>query len=204
MKTTLLLPVFALYFICASAFAADTKKLNKIFEDTFWTIYQSNYCGRNIENFSTEAVEQNVDLKNAYIMEIRNAGFDMFGLVAALAAREEGRLIEPRTSKPPFRTIGYSNWNFHVVLIADGLVYDYDFMNKATVLKLEDYLDQMYVPLEKRKDMEWKLDKLGPYKISLYPIKEYLHAIKNRQSTSDIAFVSDKYLRAHIPKYFKK
>lgn len=203
MKTKLLIPVLAVYFLCTSVFAADTNRLTKIFTDTFWTIYQENYCGRNIENFSIEAINQNVDLKNAYIMEIRNGGFDTFGMVGALAAREEGRLIEPASTRPPFRTIGYSNWNFHVVLMSDGLVYDYDFMNKATVLKLENYLNEMYIPLKNRNDPKWKKDKLGPYKISLYPIKDYLQAVRSRTSTTDVAYVYDKYLRDYIPNYFK-
>lgn len=195
-----------LYFLLGllsiqASFGADLNKLNKLFKDTFWTIYQPNYCGRNIESLGAEAVDRRINLKNAFVMEIRNAGFDMFGMVAAISAREEGRLIEPKPSRPPFRHTGTNNWHFHVVMLADGYVYDYDFMNEATVLKLEDYLDRMYIPQKEWKNREYKLDKVGAYEISLYPVESYLQEVRNRQRTT--ATIKEVRLRNFIPAYFK-
>ena len=184
------------------ALAADLRGLKDLFDRSFWTsMYQENYCGQNIERFTKAAVKAGINLDNSYIVQIVNEGLDTFGLVNALSVREEGRKFEPAPQYPPFRDIGWMNWNFHVILVADGEVFDFDFMNQATVYKLPKYLDQQFIPVAKHKDAKFKKDKIGPYRLSLYPTYEYLEYLERKISMKEIR--TEIYLRDYLPNYFK-
>lgn len=181
--------------------AADVRALKNLFQRSFYTdMYTPNYCGRNIESFVREAMRDGINLDNAHIVQITNAGFDMFGMVAALSAREQGRLIVPTPTKPPFREISNTNWNFHVVLIADGEVFDFDYMNKATVVKLPRYLDGQFIPVKYRRDLKYIKNKIGPYKFALHPAEKYMDYLDRRISMKEIR--TELYLREYLPSYF--
>jgi hypothetical protein len=184
------------------ALAADLRGLKDLFRRSFWTsMYQENYCGQNIERFAKAAAKEGINLDNSYVVQIVNAGFDTFGLVNALSVREEGRKFDPAPKHPPYRDIGYNNWNFHVVLIADGEVFDFDFMNQATVYKLPKYLDIQFIPEARRTDAKYKKDKIGPYRLSIYPTYKYLEYLERKVSMKEIR--TELYLRDYLPSYFK-
>ncbi len=164
-------------------------------------MYQENYCGQNIERFTKAAAKAGINLDNSYIVQIVNEGYDTFGLVNALSVREEGRKFDPAPTKPPYRDIGYNNWNFHVILIAEGEVFDFDFMNQATVYKLPKYLDQQFIPANKQKDAKYKKDKIGPYRLSVYPTYEYLKYLERKLSMKEIR--TEIYLRDYASDYFR-
>lgn len=192
-----------LILVSFSSWSADLPKLAKLFKGTFWSIYQERYCGRNIESLSAQALEEKIDMRGAYIMEIRNAGFDTFGMVASLNARESGRLYNPERSKPPFRQPGGANWHFHVVLLADGVVHDYDYGNTAQPIRMDHYFEKMFIPSERLKDIQYKKKKIGAYEISLYPVDDYLTAKKERRSVKDIATTYEVQLEKYSPELFK-
>jgi len=197
--------IFILFFTLLfsfSSWSADLPKLAKLFSNTFWTVYQERYCGRNIEALSAEALEKKIDMKGAFIMEIRNAGFDTFGMVAALNAREAGRPYVPARLIPPFRVPGSSNWYFHAVLLADGVVHDYDFGNVASPTPLKEYIEKMFLPAEKVDDIKYKKNKIARYEISLYPVTEYLQAQKERRRVSEVAEVYETKLEVYYPELF--
>lgn len=204
--TTLMTKLFiSLLLILVSFFSwsADLPKLEILFKSTFWSIYQERYCGRNIESFSIQALEEKIDMRGAYIMEIRNAGFDTFGMVASLNAREAGRLYTPERSLPPFRQPGGANWHFHVVLLADGVVHDFDFGNSAVPISMKKYFEKMFIPAERLDDMQYKKKKIGAYEISLYPVEEYLTAKTERRSVKEIATTYEVRLEKYSPDFFK-
>lgn len=181
--------------------AADIRGLKDLFNRSFWTnMYQANYCGQNIERFAKAAMSEGINLDNSYIIQITNAGFDTFGLVNALSVREEGRKFDPAPKKAPFRDIGWKNWNFHVVLVADGEVFDFDFMNQGTVYKLPKYLDLQFIPATKVSDAKYKKDKIGPYRLTIYPTYKYIEYLERKVSMKDIR--EELYLREYLPNYF--
>ncbi len=164
-------------------------------------MYQENYCGQNIQRFAQAAARDGIDLKNSYVIQIENAGFDNFGLVNALSVREEGRKFDPAPRTAPFRDIGWMNWNHHVIFVADGEVFDFDFMNQATVYQFSKYLDAQFIPKEKRNDQKYKKNKIGPYRLTIYPTYEYLEYLERKISTKDIRV--EMYLRDYLPNYFQ-
>jgi len=167
------------------ALAADLKGLTDLLERSFRTnMYQKNYCSKNIENFARAAQNDGINLDNAYIVKIENAGMDSGGFVNAVSARDVGQV----------------NWEYHVVLIADGSVFDFDFMNKATVLELEEYLDQQFIPANKRNYKPFKKDKIGPYRLQIFPANIYLDYLERKISVKDIK--KEVFLRDFFPKYF--
>lgn len=188
--------------ISFSSFAADVRALKDLFAKSFWTkMYEQNYCRDNIERFAMAAQKEGIDLDNSYIIQFVNNGFDMFGLVAAISVREQGRLIEPKPVNPPYRNIGTSNWNYHAILVADGEIFDFDFTNQPRVLKLQAYFNEQFIPASKKEDLKYKKDKIGPYMLSLYPTESYLEYKERRISMKDIR--TEIYLRDYMPQYFK-
>ena len=185
-----------------SSWSADLPRLAKMFKSTFWSIYQERYCGRNIESLSSQALKEKIDMRGAYIMEISNGGFDTFGLVASLNARESGRLYTPERSLPPFRQPGGANWHFHVVLLADGVVHDYDFGNSAYPISMNKYFEKMFISIERLNDIQFKKKKIGAYKISLYPVEEYFRAQRERRSVKDVATTYEVRLDKYSPELF--
>ena len=164
-------------------------------------MYVNNYCRDNIERFVARAQKDGINLENSFMVQIVNDGFDTFGMVAGLAVREEGRLIEPKPLKPPFRSIGWANWNYHFILIADGEVFDFDFTNKSRVLKLPQYMTEQFIPANKVSDLKYKKDKIGPYKFTIYPTEEYMNYRERRISLEPIR--TEIKFRDYLPAYFK-
>lgn len=199
MKTAILL--FIVLF-ATSSFAADLRGLKDLFARSFYTdMYVSNYCRDNIERFVKRAQEDGINLDNSYMVQMVNDGFDMFGMVAAISVREQGRLIEPKPIKPPFRNIGTSNWNYHFILIADGEVFDFDFTNKNKVVKLAQYMTEQFIPVARAQDTKYKKDKIGPYKFTLYPTEDYMSYRQRRVSMDPIR--KEMKFRDYMPEYFK-
>jgi hypothetical protein len=145
--------------------AADIEKLQNLFENNFQTFYEEKRCGKNIERFVRAAIESGIDLSGAEVVKIENSGGDTFGLVAA----HQARYAEQSVEKP----LGIDmNWYFHVVLLADGYVFDFDFRNQPTLLDLRSYLDQNFIPTKKKSDLEFRANKIGNYMLTFYSINQ--------------------------------
>ena len=200
-KTSKLSLYILLISLSFQTLAADLKGITKIFKNSFWSShYEEGYCGKNIENLVTKAIEARLDLDGAEIVQITDEGGWMFGMVNALAAREGGRLITPASASPA-RSPGEKNWYFHVVLLVDGKVLDYDFTNQVKILPLKDYLNAMFIPVSKMSDLEYKKSKMKSYKITTYPAEDYILRREQRLPVSEIEVES--YLRDYLPDFFK-
>jgi hypothetical protein len=184
-----------------SSLAADLAGISRIFSNTFWTShYEERYCGKNIEKLVKKSMDARLDLRDAYIVEITDPVGRMFGMVNALQARESGRLIEPaRTS--PARHPGESNWYFHAVLLVNGRIMDYDFTNQPTILPLNHYLHQMFIPATKQTDLTYKQSKMKGFKLVLFPAEDYILRQQQRLSTREIA--KEYYIKDLVPEFFK-
>ncbi len=126
MKITLFL---VLFIVSSFAQAADLKSLSELFKQNFNTFYQPRLCGKNIGLLITEAQKRKIDLSNSYVLKIEGAGFlETSGFYTR-------NLINDRAM------LGY----FHYVLVADGLVFDFD-LAEPLILPLEDYVRLQFTP----------------------------------------------------------
>lgn len=111
------------------SFAADLKALSKIFKDNYNTFYEYRRCGANVARLVEAAQAQGIDLNGAYPLEIRGAGFLE---TSGFYTRGD---IDERVM------LGY----YHVVLVADGYVFDFD-LARPLVLTLENYVRLQFTP----------------------------------------------------------
>lgn len=121
-----------LFLFSATAWAQRT--LKEEFHDTYVSGYVAGKCGQNILNLIGRGLDQDLDLKNAKIIEIVNKGFSMFGMVNAEYARGNRRDGNPDEL----------NWFHHVILEKDGMIYDYDFGTSPSVLPVKAYFEKMF------------------------------------------------------------
>lgn len=112
-----------------SALAADLRALEVLFTENYNTFYRSGDCGNNIAELADEANKRNINLDNAYVLKIVGAGFfETSGFYTRQNVNERAML-------------GY----FHVVLVADGYVFDFD-LDEPLVLKVDDYIRLQFTP----------------------------------------------------------
>lgn len=127
MKSAITVFVFILFF--GSAKAADMPRLTSLFKSNFNNYYQARYCGRNIERLTSEAIKRNIDLSDSYVLKIVGGGFLE---TSAFYTRDK---VNERAM------LGY----FHMVLVADGMVFDFD-LAEPLVLQVEDYFRLQFTP----------------------------------------------------------
>lgn len=182
------------------SFAADLVGISHIFKKTFWTShYQERFCGRNIEGLVQKAIDARLDLSNAQILQITDPHGSMFGMVQAVVARESGRLIEPARTLPK-RNPGVMNWYFHVVLMVEGKILDYDFTNQPRILSLNQYMNEMFIPADKMTNKKWKIDKMKSYRLKSFPAEDYMLRLSQRMTVQEIA--TETLLKDVIPGFF--
>ncbi len=121
--------IVCLWLISLSTFGADVKSLKKLFQDNFDNYYEQRYCGRNVQRLLTNAKAKNIDLSNAYVLKIVGGGF------------LETSGFYTRTDPNERAMLGY----FHMVLVADGYVFDFD-LYEPLVLKVEEYIRLQFTP----------------------------------------------------------
>ena len=127
MKNFILL--FLLLLPLQSAIATTLKKL---FTENFYTIHRPGYCGQNILNFLKLADEKGVDLRGAEIINVDG------GWVSPLFVRNQRGEPEERY------------FYFHIFLIHEGHVYDFDYGNTPVVPKIGDYFKKMWITGKER------------------------------------------------------
>jgi hypothetical protein len=123
-----------LYVCMAEALAADVPGLRSLFEASFRSSYEVRHCGRNIDRFLRSAQAQGLNLQGAHYVKLTGSGF--FELPP----------LQRRGSSAPGVFMADGLWYFHVILVADGMVFDFDFTNRPRVLPVVDYLREMFVP----------------------------------------------------------
>lgn len=116
-------------FILSSAQAADLSSLITLYRQSFFTLYQPRFCGENIRRFLLEANRRRIDTSGAVVAKLEGGFWEVRGF-SARARMGEDELLG----------------NFHVFLVAEGHVFDFDFTSQPKVLPLHDYLVEMYAP----------------------------------------------------------
>ena len=109
--------------------AADLKSLEALYTQNFDTFYQPRFCGRNIARLVNAALERKIDLDGAYVLKIEGAGFlETSGFYTRNAPNERAML-------------GY----FHVVLVAENHVFDFD-LHEPLSLNVNEYIRLQFSP----------------------------------------------------------
>lgn len=112
-----------------AAHASDLRQLEALYAQNFDAYYEPRFCGRNIERLARAAFQHGIDLRGAYALKIQGAGFLETSGFYTREAKNERALL------------GY----FHVVLVADGKVFDFD-LHDPLVLDLADYVRLQFSP----------------------------------------------------------
>jgi hypothetical protein len=126
---TKLILILTFVFVSFSSHAADLKRLKKLFVENFDRFYVWRMCGQNIHTLVTEAQKQKIDLRNAFVMNIEGSGiWETSGFYTRGDINRRAML-------------GY----FHVVLYADGHIFDFDLADPI-VPNFEDYVRLQFTP----------------------------------------------------------
>lgn len=147
-----------LIVLSQTTFAADLPRLKKLFRENFNSLYVPRACGTNIEKFVKLADKEGVDLTNSYVVVLEGPGF--WNLQS----------FNARGQKPG----GRQPWYFHVILVADDQVLDFDFTNTPTFLPFRSYIKEMFVPKGKI-DIPYDHKRELPYvNLDYYASDDYL------------------------------
>ncbi len=117
----------------------------EVFERTFVRDYRRGRCGGNVFELLKEAKRQGLDLRSAQVIRLKNEGNSAFGMVNAEWAREAGGKNPNFPRVGPSRLPGEKNWDFHVLLVRSGRVYDLDFGNEPQTPEWMPYLEKMFL-----------------------------------------------------------
>ncbi len=165
--------IFCAVALLSSSGSLASPPLVRLFSERFHSGYRAGRCADNIEGLLHAARSRGIRLSDAWIIRIENQGFSAFGLVNAEHARQAGGRIW-ESSSPEFHP-GEANWYFHVILLADGLVFDFDYFNAPTVHPVARYFETMFLnesmtPEPGRMNVGRKA-KLRDYRLTIEPAR---------------------------------
>ncbi len=165
-------PSFVLFiaFVSSAAFGVPSEaEMAKVFKRHHKERYVPRQCHDNILDFATSLR----DREGLYMVTIENKGFSTFGMVNAEVARDQ-HMGQPETRE--------KNWFHHVILMdRRGLVYDFDYTEKPSIVKMADYLETMYLDEPECKSPQpgefcgGRDAKLDGYEIISYKIEDALN-----------------------------
>lgn len=126
--------VFSLFISVAQATTLDT-----LFEDHFFSLHVPGRCGQNILKFLDLAKRENIDLTGAEIINVEG------GWVEPQYVRNGG--YTPKIPGPAGLTYSPAPryYYFHVFLIHDGKVYDFDYGNSPVIPSFKTYFKKMWI-----------------------------------------------------------
>lgn len=166
--------IFLLSMGGVTAIAADLPALTKLFKTHFWDDKIYNFdqsdCGGNVIRFAKLAQSLKIDLTNVQIAKIVDKGLSSLSGAHPYVAREEGDIFRPTPATRPHFEVGECEWFHHAILIADGLVIDFDYTNEARLVPLKDYFFHMFLAPEYQKDAKKARQYLGAYSIKSYDL----------------------------------
>ena len=126
-----------LFFILSTSAFGTT--LETLFKDHFYTLHVAGKCGQNIMNFLDLAQKENLDLTGAEIIKVEG------GWVEPIYVRNDG--YAPKIPGPEgiIHPPGPKYFYFHIFLIHDGKVYDFDYGNTPVVPTVKTYFKKMWL-----------------------------------------------------------
>jgi hypothetical protein len=97
----------------------------------------SRHCGANVSNFIKYLSQKGESTQGITIVSMRAPDHSWsFGRVVAVNSRW-GTAVG---------TVYHQNWEFHVIAIKNGKVYDFSFNDTPKVLPLNQYMQEMFIP----------------------------------------------------------
>lgn len=170
------LHLFILLFLTLSSIetAWSSPALKREFSETFYTHYEAGKCGENIAALAQRALAKGVDLRGAQAIVITNSGY----LFSTTYRRDAGAKLSTPIGNIRFAP-GIKNFYFHVALLKDGEIYDFDFGNHPEVLPAKEYIRRMFWEEPAVIDVLFfdRLRERKNYKISFVPIDKYLREL---------------------------
>lgn len=182
--------IILLLIISTSVFCIPLE--DKIFAD----VYSSDkigkrHCGLNSELLVKEWKLAGVDISKTEIWHVQNTGFQYLGLVKYYQNRFSNFKNYPYDQDLNYSANYSGGWHFHAFVVHKGKVYDSSYKREPTVVKLKDYIldmfnlkttigDKSYL----RKD--YGLLAMKGYSVESYPAKKYIELKESKQSTGDI------------------
>lgn len=139
-----LLTVFFLIGLPARG-ASSIAALSLIFQNHFVDFYEYSRCTENILRLVEKARSLGIPLTSAKLLRFENSGTSSFGYLNVEQARNSGSRLENPTTPGIRLTPGERNYGHHTVLLFQGFVFDFDFMNQARPMKLAPYIEQMFL-----------------------------------------------------------
>lgn len=133
--------VFLLYFFSHEKVFANTN-LIKAFNDYYYSHEISPFeCGLNIENFLKKVERLKIADPNEFtVFYMTSDNAWTFHKVAATASRWGNEVAQG---------VLFQNFDFHVFALYNDLVFDFHLNKTPTVIKLENYLQKMFIPAHK-------------------------------------------------------
>jgi hypothetical protein len=130
---------FLLFLLLLPLHSSFASTLKQLFSENFYTIHKAGYCGQNILNFLKVADEKGIDLRGAEIINVDG------GWVSPLYVRNGG--YTPKIPGKAGVTFAPSEklYYFHIFLIHEGHVYDFDYGNTPVVPKIGEYFKKMWL-----------------------------------------------------------
>lgn len=185
MKTLIMLTL-----ISASSFALTLE------DKVFYQVFNSDeigerFCGRNSELLVREWQRAGVDISKTEIWNVENKKFEYFGLVKYYQNRFTNFVSAPYKDNPHYSTNDSGGWHFHAFVVHNGKVYDSSYKREPTVIKLKDYiLDMFNIKTSIGKHFylkkDYGLEIMKGYFVEAYPAKQYLYFQDNNRSTKSI------------------
>lgn len=183
MSTNLKAVISIIFITIAFKGHADLSIVNNTFEKDFYQHYESGKCGQNIMNFIRRHADVVKDWSDAYIIQVKNQGFSLFGLINVEQARQKGRYISENNWEA-----GNANFHHHVFLDYKGQIVDFDFTNSPSILSKAEYLESMFLN-DVTKPIIGRSVKLKDYVVEITTVNDFLD---NRESTEKLSL--EQYL----------
>lgn len=141
------------------------------FYRSFETGYVAGKCGVNIEKLLKRAKARGADISRTLVGVITNGGYSL----SVTHRRNEGAKLAVPVNGNKFEP-GVANFYHHVILLSEGEVYDYDYLNSPSAPSLRDYIRGMFwdePALTQYTGLE-RLSEREKYRIAFVPAEEYL------------------------------
>jgi len=111
------------------SFSADIQSLLKLYRNNFNQIYVPRFCHQNIKRFVALARSKNINIENSFVVSVEGGSF--LKTSGFYSRFKPGQRV----------SLGY----FHVFLIADGYVFDFD-LYRPLAIKFLDYVTLQFTP----------------------------------------------------------
>lgn len=134
------------------SFGAFTPEVVDVFAQTNQQSYKPLMCSDTVDQFIKNLHSRGFDLREAQVLMIKHKWAPHFPVLPQKARRRyKDQVYAP-----------FPRWGFHVVLIWQDQVFDFDYTDELQMVPYEEYMAQM-----------WRAEDLAHYHFKLKPALEF-------------------------------